>query len=51
MRKEGNNIKKMMKLGKIFLLITTVFSYVASPISVLAEEVINREAFNHTKIY
>lgn len=33
-------MKKMMKLGKIFLLIATVFSYVASPISVLAEEVI-----------
>lgn len=34
-------MKKMTKLGKIFLLIATVFSYVASPISVLAEEVIN----------
>ena len=33
-------MKKITKLGKIFLLIATVFSYVASPISVLAEEVI-----------
>lgn len=32
-------MKKMIKLGKIFLLIATVFSYVASPISVLAEEI------------
>lgn len=36
-------MKKMTKLGKVFLLIATVFSYVASPISVLAEEVINSE--------
>lgn len=36
-------MKKMIKLGKVFLLIATVFSYVASPISVLAEEVINSE--------
>lgn len=33
-------MKKMMKLGKIFLLVATIFSYVASPISVLADEVI-----------
>ena len=33
-------MKKIMKLSKIFLLIVTVFSYIASPISVFAEEVI-----------
>lgn len=33
-------MKKISKLSKILLLIATVFSYIASPISVLAEEVI-----------
>lgn len=33
-------MKKFMKLGKVFLLIATIFSYVASPISVFAEEII-----------
>ena len=34
-------MKKMMKLSKILLLIITVFSYIASPIAVLAEEIVN----------
>ena len=33
-------MKKISKLSKILLLIATVFSYLASPISVLADEVI-----------
>ena len=33
-------MKKISKLSKILLLIATVFSYIASPISVLAEEII-----------
>lgn len=33
-------MKKIMKLSKILLLFVTIFSYVSSPISVLAEEVI-----------
>lgn len=34
-------MKKTMKLSKILLLIVTVFSYVASPIAVLADEIIS----------
>jgi len=34
-------MKKMMKLGKILLFIITVFSYTASPIAVLAEEIVS----------
>lgn len=32
-------MKKVMKISKLFLLIVTVFSYIASPIAVLAEEI------------
>ena len=34
-------MKKVMKISKILLLITVIFSYISSPITVLAEEVIS----------
>ena len=34
-------MKKIMKISKVFLLVATIFSYIASPISVLANEVIS----------